>query len=94
MGGTSGCVAEDVCNARLQLQNHRIIEWFGLEGTLKIIWLQPPCHEQGYLPLDQAAQSSIQPGLEHCQGGGSHSFFGQPVPVFHCPHGEEFLPNT
>jgi len=31
-------------------QNHRITEWFGLEGTLKIIWFQPPCHEQGHLP--------------------------------------------
>jgi len=29
--------------------NHRIIERFGLEGTLKIIWFQPPCHEQGHL---------------------------------------------
>jgi len=51
-----------------------------LEGTLNIIWFQPPCHEQGHLPLDQVAQSSIQPDLEHCQGGGSHSFSGQPVP--------------
>ena len=73
-------------------QNHRITEWFGLEGTLKIIRFQPPCHEQGHLPPDQAAQSSIQPGLEHCQGGGSHSFSEQPVPVPHHPHGEEFLP--
>jgi len=48
---------------------HRIIEWFGLEGTLKIIWFQPPCHEQGLLLPDQGAQSSVQPGLEHCQGG-------------------------
>jgi len=40
------------------------LEWFGLEGTLQVIWFQPPCHEQGYLPLDQVAQSSIQPGLE------------------------------
>jgi len=31
-----------------------------LEGTLKIIWFQLPCHEQGHLPPDQAAQSSIQ----------------------------------
>jgi len=63
-----------------------------LEGTLKIIWFQPPCHEQGHLPLDQVAWSSIQPGLEYFQGGSSHSFSGQPVPVFHHPHGEEFLP--
>jgi len=64
-----------------------------LEGTLKTIWFQPPCHGQGQLPLDQVAQSSIQPGLEHCQGWGSHNFSGQLVPVFHHPHGEEFLPN-
>jgi len=72
----------------------KTIEWSGLEGTLNIIWFQPPCHEHGHLPLDQVAQSSIQPGLEHCQGGGTHSFSGQPVPVPHHPHGEEFLPNT
>ena len=29
---------------------HRTIEWFGLEGTSKIIWFQPPCHQQGLLP--------------------------------------------
>jgi len=39
------------------------------------------------------AQSSIQPGLEHFQRGGIHSFSGQPVPAFYHPHGEEFLPN-
>jgi len=72
---------------------YRIIDWQGLEGTLKIIWFQTPCHEQGHLPPAQSAQSPIQPGLGHCQGGGSHSFSGQPVPVFHHPHGEEFLPN-
>jgi len=57
-----------------------------------IIWFQPPCHEQGHLPLDQVSQSSIQPGLEHFQGGGIHNFSGEPVPVFYHPHGEEFLP--
>jgi len=71
----------------------RITEWFGLEGTLKIIWFQPPCHKQGHLPLDEVAQSSIPPGLEHCQGGGSHSCSGQPIPVFHHPQTKEFLPN-
>jgi len=29
--------------------------WVG--RTLKIIWFQTPCHEQGHLPLDQVAQS-------------------------------------
>ena len=50
-------------------ENHWIIEWFELEGTLKTIQLQPPCHGQGHLPLDQAAQSLIHPDLEHFQGG-------------------------
>uniref|UniRef100_A0A8C9LBX5 Uncharacterized protein n=1 Tax=Pavo cristatus TaxID=9049 RepID=A0A8C9LBX5_PAVCR len=29
----------------------------------------------------QAAQGPIQPGLEHLQGWGTHSFSGQPVPL-------------
>jgi len=69
-----------------------ITEGFGLEGTLKLIWFQPPCHGQGPLLPAQGAQSSIQPGLEPCQGGGSHSFSGQPGPGPHCPQSEEFLP--
>ncbi|CAM9495076.1 unnamed protein product, partial [Bubo scandiacus] len=44
------------------------------------LYSNPLCHEQGHLPLAQVAQSPVQPGLEHCQGGGSHSFSGQPVP--------------
>jgi len=52
-----------------------------------------PCRGQGHVPLDQVAQSSIQPGLEHFQGGGIHNFSGQPVPVPHHPHSKEFLPN-
>jgi len=77
----------------LEYAQHRITEWFGLEGILKLIWFYPPCHKQGHLPPAQAAQSSIQPGLEDCQGGGSHSFSGQPGPGPHHLHGEEFLPN-
>lgn len=34
-----------------------IIQWFGLEGSLNIIWFQPPCHGQRHLSLDQVAQS-------------------------------------
>jgi len=60
-----------------------------LEGILKILLFQPPCH----LPSDQLAQSPGQPGLEHFQGGVSHHFSGQPAPVFHHPYGEELLPN-
>ena len=68
------------------------MEQFGLEGTLKLIYLQTPCHGQGHLPLDHVAQSPIQPGLEHCQGGDIHIFSGQPLPVPHHPHTKEFLP--
>jgi len=50
------------------------------------------CHEQGHLPLDQAAQSPFQPGLEHSQGGGIHNFSEQPVPVSHHLQSKEFLP--
>ena len=71
----------------------RIIEWFGLQGTLKIIWFQPPWHGQGHLPLDQVAQSPNQLGLECFQGGGSHSFSGQPGPGPHHPQSKEFLPS-
>ena len=74
------CIQVRVKNPKPKL---RKIEWFGLEGTLKITWFPPPCHGQGHLPPDQAAQSPVPPGLELCQGGGSHSFSGQPVPVPH-----------
>ena len=38
---------------------------------------------QGHQPLDQAAQSHIQPGLECIQKWGIHNLSGQPVPVCH-----------
>jgi len=34
---------------------HRIIEWFGLEGTFISHLAQPHCSEQGHLRLDQPA---------------------------------------
>jgi len=37
------------------LLNHRIREWFGLEGTLKIVSFQHPYHAQRHLPPDQVA---------------------------------------
>jgi len=49
--------------------------WVGRDLTDHLVQL--PCHGQGHLPLDQVPQSSIQPSLEHRQGGGSHSFSGQ-----------------
>ena len=60
--------------------NHRIIERLGLEGTPRIIKLQSPAPD---LVLDQVAQGSIQPGLEHLQGWSIHSLSGQPVPAPH-----------
>ena len=44
------------------------------------------------LPIDQVAQSPIQPGLEHCQGGDSHNFSEQPGQVPYHPQSKEFLP--
>ena len=73
--------------------NHGITEWFWLEGTFKIIQLQPPYYRQGHLPLDQVAESPIQPSLDCFQGGGIHGLSGQPVPVPHHAHSKEFLPN-
>lgn len=51
-------------------------EWFGLEGNLKFITFQPPCHGQGRLPLGQAAQGPIQPGFEHARDGEQAQLWG------------------
>jgi len=40
----------------------------GWKGPKRSSGSNPPCHGQGHLPPAQGAQSSIQPGLEHCQG--------------------------
>ena len=47
--------------------------------------VQPPCNDQGHLPLDQVAQSPVQSDLECFQGWGIYHLSGQPVPVFHHP---------
>ena len=47
----------------------------GWKGPFRSSSFQPP--------LDHAAQSPIQPGLEHFQGWGIHNLTGQPVPVPH-----------
>jgi len=52
---------------RLNCLYYRITEWFWLEGTLKDYLVNPLCHGQGHLPLDQVAQSHIQAGLERLQ---------------------------
>jgi len=77
--------------------SHSIIEWLGLEGTSRIIKLQPRHHRQGFQPphfiLDQAAQGPIQPGLEHLQGRGIHNLSGQPVSAPHHSLGKELPPD-
>ena len=78
--------------ARDKNHNPSITEWFRFGGTLQTILFQPPCPGQGPLPPAQVAQSPVQPGLEHCQGGGSHSFSGQPGPGPRHPQDNEFLP--
>mgnify|MGYP001857295965 CR=1 FL=1 len=62
-------------------------------SNLKSMQPQTSYCGQGCLPPDQAAQGSIQPGLEHPQGWGICSFFGQLVLGPHCPLSKEFLPN-
>jgi len=42
-----------------EMDIHRIIQSFGLEGTFRGHLAQPLCSEQGYLQLDQVAQSPI-----------------------------------
>jgi len=54
-----------------------------LKRTIMTIEFQPLCYVQGHQPLDQAAQSHIQPGLECLQGWGIHNLLRQPVPVCH-----------
>lgn len=49
-----------------------------MEKISKIIWLQPH------------AMYPSQPGPEHFQRWGTHSFSGQPIPVPHQPLSKEF----
>ena len=74
----SGCIYP------IYLCDDRITEWLVLEGTSRIMKLQPPRHKQGHQPLhlipDQTtfnAQGPIQPDVEHLQGWGIHNLFVQ-----------------
>lgn len=54
---------------------HRIIEWFGPEGTVEISWFQP---------LPWPGPPSTTPDCsqpQHIQGWGFHNFCEKPVPV-------------
>jgi len=67
------------------VKNHRILEWFGLKRNL-IDCLVPTSLPWARTSSTRPGGSPIQPGLERCQGGGIHSFSGQPVPVPHHLH--------
>ena len=67
---------------------HRMV-WVGRDLIDHLV--PTPCHGQRHLPLDQVAQSLIQPGLEHSQGEGIYNFSEQPVPVSHHPQSKEFF---
>lgn len=59
-------------------------------GTLKIIGFQHSCCRKGRLALNLVSQTPIQPALNTFRDGAT--FCGQPVPVSHHSHSDEFLP--
>ena len=71
-------------------QNHRIA-WAEKDHNHHLG--STSCYGQDHQPLDQAAQSHIQHGLECLQGWGIHDPLEQPVPVRHHPLCEKLLPN-
>ena len=89
MGSVISLPCRQISDHRLiESQNHRVVR---IGRVLTDHLVPTPCHGQGHLPPDQVAQSPVQPGLEHFQGAGSHSFSGQPGPGPHHPHNKEFL---
>ncbi|CAN0052273.1 unnamed protein product [Bubo scandiacus] len=54
----------------------RMVKWFGLEETLKIIWFQPPCHGQGHLPLDQVLKALSNLALNTAREGAATASLG------------------
>ena len=91
-----GATAHSLCRQLLQgaKENHRLTECCGLEGTFRGHLIQPPCHGQVHLPLDQVAQVLVQPDLECFKGWGIHHLSGQPVPGFHHPHCKKCLTSS
>jgi len=56
-----------------------------LEGTLVVNQFQAPLPQAGLPPPAQAAQGTIQPGLERDAGMGHPQLLWAAVPVPHCP---------
>jgi len=86
------CLEEHMQHGNTAHIYHGIMEWFGLEETSKHHLVQTPCNEQRHLPLDQVAQSPVQPDLACFHRWGIYHLCGQPVPVFHHPHHKKILP--
>ena len=63
---------------------HRIIEWHGLEGTLKITQFQPPCHGQGCPPPVQLPRAPSNLALSTSRDGAPQLLWAA-VPVPHRP---------
>lgn len=59
----------------------RIMDCFGLERILKVIWFQHLCHEQEHLGFCHVAQKRQCSSLALNTGWGTHGFSGQPVSV-------------
>lgn len=49
--------------------DHRITEWFGLEGTLKTTQFKPPRHGQRQLPLHQVSAAPSSPAMSSSREG-------------------------
>jgi len=88
-------IAQIPAQPGLEHFQYRITEWVGLERTFKdqLICSPWPGHRH-LLSILRVVPSPIQPGLEHLQGGGSHSCSGQPGPGPQHPQSKEFLPSA
>lgn len=75
-----------LCEKCFHLLYHRIIECIWLEGSFKSHLVLPLCNERGHIPLNQVAQTLVQPNLKCFQGWGMDLLSGQPVPMSHHCH--------
>ncbi|KAK4821719.1 LOW QUALITY PROTEIN: hypothetical protein QYF61_000262 [Mycteria americana] len=76
-----------LAHIQLPVDQHSLLCWASFQPLFpKPVALHGVVVTQGHLPIDQVAQSPIQPVLEHFQGWGIHNFSGQPVPASHHPH--------
>lgn len=100
MNKVSVCILSDESHLNVhyiltefRIEWNRIIEWFGLEETLKVTQFWPSSYGQGHHSLDWVAQGPIQLVLKPFLGLDIHNLSGQAVSVPHCFHTKEFPPN-